>query len=69
MTEANALRFFQSDTEDQQASVAGVHRIALAGPAYAGMAVLARAMLGPAVWVLSQFTCRGCHVVLQGRGA
>ena len=47
-TEADALSIFQSDTGDQQAGVAGVHRIALAGPAYEGVAVLARALLGPA---------------------
>ncbi len=49
-TEDKALRIFESDTEDQQAGDTGftVHRIALAGPAYEGVAVLARGLLGPA---------------------
>ena len=46
-TEGDALRMFESDIGDQQAGVAGVHRIALAGPAYEGVAVLARGLLGP----------------------
>ena len=45
-TEDDALRMFEDDTADQQA---GVHRIALAGPAYEGVAVLARGLLGPAL--------------------
>jgi hypothetical protein len=47
-TEDDALRMFEADTVDQQASDAGVFRIALAGPAYEGVAVLARGLLGPA---------------------
>ena len=46
-TEGDALRMFEADTGDQQAGVAGVHRIALAGPAYEGVAVLARCLFGP----------------------
>jgi hypothetical protein len=38
---------FEEDTMDQQAGDAGVFRIALAGPGYEGVAVLARGLLGP----------------------
>ena len=47
-TDAEALSMFSADTEDQQAGDAGVHRIALAGPAYEGVAVLAHGLLGSA---------------------
>jgi hypothetical protein len=38
---------FVADTGNQQAGDAGVHRVALAGPAYEGVAVLAHGLLGP----------------------
>jgi hypothetical protein len=47
-TEFDARRMFEADTVDQQAGDAGAHRIALAGPAYEGVAVLAWGLLGPA---------------------
>jgi len=47
--EEDALRIFGKDTVDQQAGDAGVFRIALAGPEYEGVAVLARVLLGPAL--------------------
>ena len=46
-TEDEALRMFEADTGNQQAGDAGVHRVALAGPAYEGVAVLAHGLLGP----------------------
>ena len=46
-TEDEALRMFGADTVDLQACDAGVYRIALAGPAYEGVAVLAQSLLGP----------------------
>ncbi len=49
----DALRMFEEDTVDQQAKDEGVFRIALAGPDYEGVAVLARGLLGPATVLTS----------------
>ena len=46
-SEADALRMFEPETDEQRASNQGSCRIALAGPAYEGVAVLALALLGP----------------------
>jgi hypothetical protein len=47
-TEDDALRMFEEDAINQRPGPAGMFRIALAGPAYEGVAVLARGLLGPA---------------------
>ena len=45
-TEGDALSMFGEETGGQRAGDAGVHSIALAGPAYEGVAVLAQGLLG-----------------------
>ncbi len=47
-TEDDALRMFEKDAINQRPGHAGMFRIALAGPAYEGVTVLARGLLDPA---------------------
>ena len=56
-SEGDALKMFDSDAGEQQAGDTRVHKAALAGPAYEGVAVLAQGLLGPAPVIDSNGEC------------